>query len=99
MDTDEDRIMTRQNHLKIMENHFRKLVSAVALTFLCAGVVFGAVPGDAGATAGKSDAKAVHPVVVTNVNGRFLQNGGSCVLASYAVVASYFTGKPITSYF
>jgi hypothetical protein len=38
-------------------------------------------------------------VVVTNVNGGFIQNGGSCVLASYAVVANYFTGEPIASYF
>jgi hypothetical protein len=43
--------------------------------------------------------EAAHTVVVTNVNSGFIQNGGSCVLASYAVVANYFTGKPITSYF
>ena len=36
---------------------------------------------------------------VTNVNAAFLQNGGSCVLASYAIVASYFTGQPISTYF
>lgn len=38
-------------------------------------------------------------IVVTNVNSEFLQNGGSCVLSSYAIVASYFTGQPISSYF
>lgn len=38
-------------------------------------------------------------IAVTNVNSRFLQNGGSCVLSSYAIVANYFTGEPISSYF
>jgi hypothetical protein len=38
-------------------------------------------------------------IVVTNVNSEFLQNGGSCVLSSYAIVASYFTGEPISLYF
>jgi hypothetical protein len=38
-------------------------------------------------------------VLLTNVNSQFLQSGGSCVLASYAVVANYFTGKPISTYF
>ncbi|HWX18734.1 MAG TPA: hypothetical protein VN578_02400 [Candidatus Binatia bacterium] len=41
----------------------------------------------------------VQHIIVTNVNSRFIQNGGSCVLASYAVVANYFTGQPISSYF
>jgi hypothetical protein len=93
------RIIAKQNQLKLRENHFSKFIAAGALTFLCARLVSGAAPADPGVPAGKSDTKAAHSVVVTNVNGRFLQNGGSCVLASYAVVASYFTGKPITSYF
>jgi hypothetical protein len=38
-------------------------------------------------------------IIVTNVNAEFLQNGGSCVLSSYAIVANYFTGEPISSYF
>src|SRR6266705_6775807 len=38
-------------------------------------------------------------IIATNVNAAFLQNGGSCVLASYAIVANYFTGQPISTYF
>ena len=38
-------------------------------------------------------------IIVTNVNAEFLQKGGSCVLSSYAIVANYFTGEPIGSYF
>ena len=33
------------------------------------------------------------------VNGEFRQSGGSCVLASYAVAASYFTGLPFPAFF
>ena len=50
------------------------------------------------ATSGEAMTHPAH-VIVSNVNSAFLQNGGSCVLASYAVVANYFTGKPIASYF
>jgi len=38
-------------------------------------------------------------IIATNVNAGFLQNGGSCVLASYAIVANYFTGQPISTFF
>ena len=38
-------------------------------------------------------------IAVTKIDAKFLQNGGSCVLASYAIVANYFTGQPISSYF
>ena len=33
------------------------------------------------------------------VNGEFRQVGGSCVLASYAVAASFFTGLPFAAFF
>ncbi len=33
------------------------------------------------------------------VNADFKQRGGSCVLASYAVAASYFTGRPFGAFF
>jgi hypothetical protein len=36
---------------------------------------------------------------MTNVDDKFIQNGGSCVLASYAIVGNYFTGKPISAFF
>jgi hypothetical protein len=38
-------------------------------------------------------------VNATNVNSEFIQSGGSCVLSSYAIVANYFTGRPIATYF
>jgi hypothetical protein len=38
-------------------------------------------------------------VAVGRVNTTFIQNSGSCVLASYAVAASYFTGRPVQDYF
>ena len=34
-------------------------------------------------------------IVVSKVNAAFVQTGGSCVLASYAVVHNYFTSLPI----
>src|SRR5438876_5128506 len=52
-----------------------------------------------GPALGAESAEQTSNVVLTNVNARFIQNGGSCVLASYAVVASYFTGKPVSLYF
>jgi hypothetical protein len=38
-------------------------------------------------------------IIVSRVNQTFLQSGGSCVLASYAVSANYFTRRPIATYF
>jgi hypothetical protein len=38
-------------------------------------------------------------VNATNVNAEFIQSGGSCVLSSYAIVANYFTGTPVATYF
>ncbi len=38
-------------------------------------------------------------VVVTRVNSDFVQRTGSCVMASYAVAASYFTHQHISVYF
>jgi hypothetical protein len=38
-------------------------------------------------------------IELSKVNGAFIQNGGSCVLASYAIVANYFTGRPVADYF
>jgi len=36
---------------------------------------------------------------LSRINTNFTQHGGSCVLASYAIVGNYFTGKPVTTYF
>ena len=51
-------------------------------------------PGKAAPTA-----QTLAHVAVAKVNAGFIQNGGSCVLSSYAIVANYFTGAPITDYF
>lgn len=48
---------------------------------------------------GAAAAKGACHIELSKVNGGFIQNGGSCVLASYAIVANYFTGRPITDYF
>jgi hypothetical protein len=37
--------------------------------------------------------------VAARVNGEFCQSAGSCVLASYAIVANYSTGQPVATYF
>jgi hypothetical protein len=55
--------------------------------------------GDSPAREATTRKSAATSVVVTNVNATFIQNSGSCVLASYAVAASYFTGEPIGAYF
>lgn len=47
---------------------------------------------------GPSAQEIVH-VKATSVNANFLQSGGSCVLSSYAIVANYFTGRPVGTYF
>jgi hypothetical protein len=73
----------------------RKQLPALApalLSFLVATLALGT------ASAAPEPQKSVN-IVVTNVNAEFLQNGGSCVLSSYAIVANYFTGEPISSYF
>src|ERR1019366_9657766 len=44
-------------------------------------------------------AKRLGTVAITNVDGKFIQNGGSCVLSSYAIVGNYFTGQPISAFF
>jgi hypothetical protein len=38
-------------------------------------------------------------ITVPKVNVDFLQNDGSCVLSSYAIVGNYYTGRPIGDYF
>ncbi len=38
-------------------------------------------------------------VAVTNVDATFLQSYGSCTLSSYAIVANYFTRRPVTDFF
>jgi hypothetical protein len=43
--------------------------------------------------------KASGSIELSRVNKDFTQHGGSCVLASYAIVGNYFTGKPVTTYF
>ena len=54
------------------------------------------------ASSGSSSAGQQHnsrKIDINRVNREFVQSGGSCVLASYAIVASYFTSKPIATYF
>jgi hypothetical protein len=47
-----------------------------------------------------TDAKrAGRNIEVARINKDFIQNGGSCVLASYAIVGNYFTGQPVRTYF
>jgi hypothetical protein len=43
--------------------------------------------------------RRVGNVKMADINTNFVQSGGSCVLASYAIVASYFTQLPVSSYF
>jgi hypothetical protein len=43
--------------------------------------------------------KPVGTVTITNVDDWFVQSDASCVLASYAIVANYFTGQPVSAYF
>ena len=79
---------------------FGKFALAMVPCLLLGGLAIGAVPSDQKAP--REEQPAAHStthIVVTNVNAGFIQDGGSCVLASYAVVASYFTGKPISAYF
>ena len=38
-------------------------------------------------------------VKMADIDTNFVQRDGSCVLASYAIVASYFTRLPVSSYF
>jgi hypothetical protein len=81
-------------------DHFGKVALATLLCLLVPSLAFGSASsaGD-GPVQGAPAKLKVTKVAVTNVNAGFIQSGGSCVLASYAVVASYFTGEPITSYF
>jgi len=44
-------------------------------------------------------ARRVGGVTLSKVDTNFVQTGGSCVLASYAIVANYFTGRPVGDYF
>jgi hypothetical protein len=60
-----------------------------------------AEPGSAGTNSSHpaATAQAGCHIELPRVNGGFIQNGGSCVLASYAIVANYFTGRPVADYF
>jgi hypothetical protein len=72
----------------------------ILLCLLVEGLALAAAPNAPDVPLQEAPARQnTNNIVVTNVNAGFIQNGGSCVLASYAVVASYFTGKPISSYF
>ncbi len=67
----------------------RKPIAAVAvLAFL---LFHGSILVCPAAPAGK--------VALANINTNFVQKYGSCVLASYSVVANYYTGQPITNFF
>jgi hypothetical protein len=43
--------------------------------------------------------KRIAAVEIANIDTNFLQCDASCVLASYAIVANYFTRIPVTDYF
>jgi hypothetical protein len=55
-------------------------------------------PGDRGEPITRTAQEAPR-INLTAVNTNFVQTGGSCVLASYAIAASYFTGQPVPTYF
>jgi hypothetical protein len=77
-----------------------KIALALAVCFLVASLALR--NASAGPDVSRPDApapKAASNIVLTNVNCEFLPNSGSCVLSSYAIVANYFTGEPINSYF
>jgi len=38
-------------------------------------------------------------VAITNVDTQFIQRDASCTMSSYAIVANYFTGEPVSAYF
>ncbi len=44
-------------------------------------------------------AKGAAGVVATNVDASFIQRSASCTLSSYGIVASYFTGEPVSAFF
>jgi hypothetical protein len=76
----------------------------IAGPFLCSG---GQAPTNGSASTSlpavqavvSNDAPASGKLALPRVNREFKQNSGSCVLASYAIVASYFTGQQVTRYF
>jgi len=53
--------------------------------------------GRFGGRRGQGDSRA--KMDTNRIDTAFLQHGGSCVLASYAIIANYFTGTPVTNYF
>ena len=73
------------------------LIAAVVL----AELVLSAAPTQPGAGQSSADTSKTgeHRIDVSRINATFLQNGGSCVLSSYAIVANYFTGRPVGTYF
>jgi hypothetical protein len=57
-------------------------------------------PANAASSSGAAaGANSEGRVSLDKINTNFLQNGGSCVLSSYAIVANYFTGAPLASFF
>ena len=55
------------------------------------------------ATAFSSDTgeseRSTGKVTIANVDNSFTQSDGSCVFASYGIVANYFTRQPVSAYF
>jgi TPR repeat protein len=47
----------------------------------------------------RAQAGAVARARLSKFDPAFTQSAGSCVLSSYAIVANYFTGHPVTEYF
>ena len=87
-------------------NSLERLVFMAAFLLLClsiqaqpAGPSAGSATAPIGSSGSVHQSDAGRKVQVSRVNGEFCQSGGSCVLASYAIVANYFTGQPIATYF
>ena len=81
----------------------RALPAAIATQCLFT-VILSAQEAEPGSAATNSSHKAAAAqtgchIELPKVNDVFIQNGGSCVLASYAIVANYFTGRPVADYF
>lgn len=92
----------RQSPLLRVASLLRKTRRTVAAAIAAQWLFTATTPAqEAGANSSQqaATAQAACHIELSKVNGGFIQNGGSCVLASYAVVANYFTGRPVADYF
>jgi hypothetical protein len=89
--------------VRLLRNLHRAVPVAIAAQWLFTSILPAqeAEPGSVGTNTSHqaATAQAGCHIELAKVNGGFIQNGGSCVLASYAVVANYFTGQPVADYF